>query len=413
MSPRRANPWLALVNDTIRWRDFVDYRRSFEVARAAEDVLDRLTAELDARGAAVADEIGPAAKRLMIRLQQITMHADDSSGAIGGACQSALDLYARCCREGNPDAVKLARWIVTAREDSPGWPNITLEPFAPALTEPAWTAYRGAVADLDARTEPGRYGTDRFEVERMLLELLDHDGDVDGAIRLLSERDRPLFGAIIERLLAADRTDEAMVWLDRAVAAGRIWHEDDDYHLSYGTAADLYARAGRVQDGIAILRDGFRRHAGAGSYRALVDYAANHGRGEAERDWAIAEATRQAGLTDGHALVDIHLADDDKEAAWAAARDYGAGAWWSELAQRFRTEHPDRAGELYAMQLPGLLAEAKTRVYPRIARHLVEMELLYAAAGRTDEFPSLMAELRTTYARRPSFIKALDKHALP
>ena len=65
------------------------------------------------------------------------------------------------------------------------------------------------------------------------------------------------------------------------------------------------------------------------------------------------------------------------------------------------------------MQLPDLLAEANTRVYPRIARHLVEMQLLYAAAGRTDEFRSLMAELRTTYARRPSFIKALDKNALP
>jgi tetratricopeptide (TPR) repeat protein len=413
MSPRRANPWLALVNDTIRWRDFVDYRRSFEVARAAEDVLDQLTAELDAHGAVVADEIGPAAKRLMIRLQQITMHADDSSGVIGGACQSALDLYARCCREGSPDAVKLARWIVTAREDSPGWPNITLEPFAPALTEPAWTAYRAAVAELDARTEPGPYGTDRFEVERMLLELLDHDGDLDGAIRLLSERHRPRFGGIISRLLSAGRNEEAMDWLDRAVAAGRIWHQDDDYHLAYGTAADLYARAGRVQEGIDILRDGFRRHAGPGSYRTLVDYAAAHGRGEAERDWAIAEATRQAALTDGHALVGIHLADGDEEAAWAAAGEYGAGAWWSELATRFRSGHPDRAGELYAMQLPGLLAVANTRAYPGIARHLVEMQRLYAAAGRADEFRSLMAELRATYARRPSFIKTLDKARLP
>ena len=32
---------------------------------------------------------------------------------------------------------------------------------------------------------------------------------------------------------------------------------------------------------------------------------------------------------------------------------------------------------------------------------------------RTDEFRSLITELRTTYARRPSFIKALDKNALP
>ncbi|MGA8046312.1 MAG: DUF6880 family protein [Dermatophilaceae bacterium] len=413
MSPRRANPWLALVNDTIRWRDFVDHQRSFEVAQAADGVLEQLTAELDERGEAVADDIAPAAKRLMVRLQQITMHADDSSGAIGGACQDALDLYARCCREGSPNAAKLARWIVTAREDSPGWPNITLPPFAPALTEDGWRTYRAAVAELDTRTEPGPYGIGRFEVERMILELLDHDGDVDGAIRLLSERERPRFGAIITRLLAVERTDEAMEWLDRAVAADRIWHQDDDYHLAYGTAADLYAGAGRVEDAIEVLRGGFRRHAGPDSYRALVEFAAPHGRREAERDWAIAEATRQAGLTDGGALVGIHLSTGDEEAAWAAARDHGAGANWSELAKRFRTTHPDRAGELYAMQLPGMLGVAKTRAYPGIARHLVEMQRLYAAAGRSDEFRSLMAELRGTYARRTSFIKALDKHALP
>ncbi|MFN2319204.1 MAG: tetratricopeptide repeat protein [Dermatophilaceae bacterium] len=413
MSPRRANPWLALVNDTIRWRDFVDYRRSFEVARAAQVVLEELTAHIDEHGATGADVIAPAAKRLTLRLQQITLHADDSSGSIGGACQDALDLYALCCREGSPDSVKLARWIVKAREDSPGWPNITLEPFAPAFTAEAWDAYRAAVADLDGRTEPGQYGIDRFEVERMILELLDHDGDVDGAIRLLSDRERPRFGGIIRRLLAADRTEEAMDWLDRAVAAGRVWHQDDDYHLSFGTAADLYAQAGRVEEAFAVLRAGFRRHAGPGAYRALVDFAAGHGRGESERAWAVEEATRQARLVDGSALVGIHLAAGDEESAWTAARDFGAGVRWSELAERFRTSHPDRAGELYAMQLPGLLSVAKTRAYPGIARHLVEMERLYAAAGRTDEFRSLMAELRSTYARRTSFIKALDKRALP
>jgi uncharacterized Zn finger protein len=211
----------------------------------------------------------------------------------------------------------------------------------------------------------------------------------------------------------AERTDEAMDLLDRAVAADRIRHQDDDYHLSWGTAADLYARAGRVDTGVGLLRAGFSRHAVPESYRALVEFAADHGRGEAERERAITEATRQAGLTNGGGLVGIHLATGDEEAAWTAAHDHGAGVYWSELAERFATTHPHRAGELFAMQLPGMLAVADTRAYPGIARHLVEMERLYAAAGRDDEFRSLMAELRTTYARRPSFIKALDEHTLP
>jgi len=39
----------------------------------------------------------------------IAEEADDSSGSIGAAWQRAADLYARSCREGNPDRVNWRR----------------------------------------------------------------------------------------------------------------------------------------------------------------------------------------------------------------------------------------------------------------------------------------------------------------
>ncbi len=44
----------------------------------------------------------------------------------------------------------------------------------------------------------------------MLLELADHDGDVDRAVDLLTERLHPQYGAIIARLRAAGRDDEVV-----------------------------------------------------------------------------------------------------------------------------------------------------------------------------------------------------------
>jgi hypothetical protein len=56
-----------------------------------------------------------------------------------------------------------------------------------------------------------------------LVELADHDGDVDRAVELLSGGVEHIpYGSVIDRVLAAGRDAEALDWLDRAVAARRI-----------------------------------------------------------------------------------------------------------------------------------------------------------------------------------------------
>jgi hypothetical protein len=60
--------------------------------------------------------------------------------------------------------------------------------------------YRRAVAALERKFED-RDQWNRSEVDAMLLELADHDGDVDRAV---------------------ERTEDAVAWVDRAVAAGRV-----------------------------------------------------------------------------------------------------------------------------------------------------------------------------------------------
>lgn len=75
---------------------------------------------------------------------------------------------------GHPDPVSLARWVVGLRVEYGGWPSLTWDAVAHAFDEPA---YRASVATLGG----GGPAADpyRSEIDRMLLELADHDGDVE------------------------------------------------------------------------------------------------------------------------------------------------------------------------------------------------------------------------------------------
>lgn len=402
----------AHVRNTLTFRGFIDYRRSFEVAGAASEMLDELETHVNSGAAEV---VRPALLRAVTRLRKIIEQADDSSGSIADQCQRAADLYARACRLGHPDPVKLATWLVKFRADSPGWPHLVLADFADAFDEKALATYRQAVAALD-RTLADRDHLHRFEADAMLLELADHDGDLDRAIHLLSQGDHPQYGAIVDRLRAAGRTEDAVTWIDRAVADGRISSHGggNEYWLSPDHVAATYKELGRIDDAVAVLRADFVRQPSVGAYRVLLDFAAGVGRTDTERAWALDQA-RELAASDrfaaGAVLVQLHMSEGDIDAAWQAADRYGPGWAWKELAVRGADARPVAAADLYRPQLEKDLQYPNSAIYPDIAERLAMMAELYEKSGRSADFASFMAQIRQDYRKRPALMKALDaKH---
>jgi uncharacterized Zn finger protein len=402
----------AYVRNTLAFRGFVDYRRSFEVAEVASEVLDELENHLNSGAAEVAR---PALLRALTRLRKITEQADDSSGSIGDQCQRAADLYARACRLGDPDPVKLATWLVKFRADSPGWPTLVLADFVDSFDEQALGTYRRAVAALDRKLED-RDQWGRFEVDAMLLELADHDGDLDRAVHLLGRLEQPQYGAIVDRLRAAGRTDDAVAWIDRAVADGRVTGHGggNAYWLSPDDVADTYQGLGRIEDAVTVLRTDFVRRPSVPAYRVLLDFAAGIDRADTERTWALDHARQLA--SDRHAagavLVQLSLSEGDVDAAWQAANLYGPGWAWRELADRGAEARPVEAADLYRPQLENDLRHPNTKLYPGIAATLATMAELYERGGRSAHFASFIAQIRQDYGRRPSLMKALDAKGL-
>jgi hypothetical protein len=402
----------AYVRNTLAFRGFVDYRRSFEVAGVAGEMLDELENHLNSGAAEIAR---PALLRALTRLRKIIEQVDDSSGSIGDQCQRAADLYARACRQGEPDPVKLATWLVKFRADSPGWPTLVLADFVDSFDEQALGAYRRAVAALDRKFED-RDQWGRFEVDAMLLELADHDGDVDRAVHLLSEREHPQYGAIVDRLRAAGRPEDAVAWIDRAVADGRVTSHGggNAYWLSPDDVARTYQGLGRIEDAVAVLRADFVRQPSVPTYRVLLDFAAGIDRADTERTWAFDHARQLASdrYAAGAVLVQLSLSEGDVDAAWLAADRYGPGWAWRELADRGAEARPVEAADLYRPQLENDLRHPNTKLYPGIATTLATMAELYERGGRSADFASFIAQIRQDYGRRPSLMKALDAKGL-
>lgn len=400
------------VRNVLAFRGFIDYRRSFEVAGTASDMLDELEIHLN-NGAA--EVVRPALLRALTRLRTITGQADDSSGSIGYQCQRAADLYARSCRLGEPDRVALAKWLVKFRADSPGWPHVVLADFVDSFDEQALKTYRRAVAALDRKLKD-RGELHRFEVDAMLLELADHDGDVDRAVYLLSQREHPKYGAIVDRLRAAGRHEDAVAWIDRAVADGRISSHGggNEYWLSPDHVAKTYKKLGRIDDAVAALRADFVRQPSVGAYRVLLDFAAGVDRADSERTWALEHARELASdrFAAGAVLVQLLLSDGDVDAAWQAADRYGPGWAWRELADRGAEARPVDAADLYRPQLEKDLRYPNSKLYPDIAETLSTMAELYERGGRGADFASFIAQIRQDYGRRPALMKALDKKGL-
>lgn len=396
-------------------RGFLGYREAMDFAVEAQHCLDELEQVLDSGHA---DIVAPVLLWATTRLRKrMETNVDDSSGMVGDACQRAVELYARACREGHPDPAKLGRWLAKFRLESPGWPEVSLADFAPALGPGGVAAYRKATnaAIAKAGKDDGRYGFN-FESHEMLLELADYDGDVDRAVELLLEGEYPRYQAAVDRLVAAERQREAMALLDRAVAGGFVQTRNLSYWRQRGMgsaidparAVDLYLADGRHEDAIGLTRDLFRRQPTPEIYDLLLDTAKRLGRFDDERDETLAWIDSQEWRSADTAVA-IALHEGDADRAWRAVDRWKVGSMWQELADAVPQPRPRDAIELYMEAADHVLIQPGRDNARRAAKMAVRMREIARGSEPADTAQMLeesittwVAEIRQTHRRRPT-----------
>ena len=374
----------ALLSAPKGYEDYESY--DFEYGEYADngyaadilDFLDELEALIDDGGA---DAAAPPLHMIIVRLRpDLYEGLGDTGGLMERASDRAAELYARACREGWPDVGALAAWLAQFRLEGLSCPELALTDFLPALGEEGLAVYRGAVE----AAPPSRQ---RFVLE---VELADADGDVDRAVELLAEENTgPWYASIVERLLAAGRRDEAMAWLDRAVAAGRVgrsfWDRPEETdivrrRLDAPRAIDLYIGAGRPDDAVALAHRLFRENPGADAYDLLLDTAERLGRRDREREAALAWIDGR-NWRDADIPIALALHEGDVERAWRAADRWGADDAWQKLADAAPQPRPADAMRLYEEAVTRTLGRRSGReTSQRIAQFAVRLRDIAAAA---------------------------------
>lgn len=406
---------------------YVHYRDAWAWRQGVEAVIDDLEGLLNAGfGAETVD----LAEEVLRKLDDSVGSIDDSDGHLYDLFERTMDLHLAACSQARPNPVTLGERLFdwASRWELDRFLNAVGD-YADVLGKEGLAAYR-RLAEQQWRTvpalEPGDdssavYGEQRFRITTIMESLAEATGGLEELIEVMQRNlaSGYAFLRIAQACRRHRRDDLALEWAQR----GRDVFSDE-WRLAE-LICDLHADAGRNDEALAIARDLFVRGPSLERYQRMRTLAEAVGAWPAEREPALAsvragiELRRADSATgvrrgaDGSVLVEILLWENDTDSAWQAFQTYGCNEQLSlHLAAARGEQHPADALEVYRRHLDVALQPAKNRAYDQVVRFLGTMRRLYVALDRDDDFDALVAEIRTSYKRRPNLMKRLDRARL-
>lgn len=404
-----ANELTVLVDRLRRDRRRDPYAGRDAYSRAAREVADRCARLIDADEAAVAV---PVLRKAVDRMTSALMYMDSSSGVLGNDLANLMEVYAQACRAAPPRPAGLAAWLVKLVCDGPGWPDVVLSEWAPALGAKGLAEVarlideRAAAADPDDRHQ-------QWAVRYLREQLAEVSGDVDRHVRVLAEHlaSADQYGRIVRVLAQAQRPAEAIDWARRGLA---------EYESGYQAAElrDLLVRllieTGEPATAVAERRTAFDAQPTIDNLRSLLATVAETDREAAHTEWALAvvreRAARQVGYLP-HLIDALVLAGRDDE-AWhtgLARLDELPARQRVELLELRRRTHPAEVREPYRALIDAQLLDSyDKRRYDKAITLLRSLREAYTATGETARFDAYLQALRAEHRRRPTFLAKLD-----
>ena len=414
----------AAVRKALAVSDFVDYRGMRALIQRAGTVADLLRGLIADGKMTLAAELATYAMQRGIAAYE---RSDDSGGSFGELLHEIAALHLETCRKTQPlsEASAKSFFELKCRDE---WGFFEWKDYAQLFGEAGRAAYR-ALAEKDWAKVPARapahapngdggFDSGNFRITRIMEELAREAGDIDGLVAVKSRNlsSAYAFLVIAEILAGAGRSDEALAWAERGLAAFRA--RPDGRLIEF--LVEEYARRKRFEDGVHIAWENFLAHPGRRSYPLLKRAAAGAQAAAAWRDKAIAWAqenriedksrARPAWLPGGHALlVEIHLEEGDSDAALAEARAGGCTeSLWFEIAHEREKNHPADAAEIYRKSIDRIVGQAKNSAYDQGVALIAKVRKLMRSAGQEREFVEWLGELRVRHKAKRNFLQRLE-----
>jgi hypothetical protein len=371
-------------------------------------VADRCGDLIRADGAAAAAV--PVLRKAVDRITNAMMYLDDSSGIIGGELHGIMSLYAEACRAAPPNPKSLANWLVKLEFDGPGWPEIRLREFAPALGERGLAYLANLVAQRQAAGEEDSSGY-RFAVRHLREQLAEVSGDLDRYVAVLAEN---LTGPhqylrIAAALREAGRDCVAIEWARRGLADSRGGsYADQLRNLLVGVLVET----GDLDGAIGVRRAEFVRRPTGSTWRALRE-TATATRRDPDPAWAVALLGERVAEQPAYVgeLIDVLLVERQEDEAWRVGWEH-----FDELPKQRRADllelrqatHPGEVQGPYRQLIEEQILDSyDKRRYQRAIALLGKLRTAYRASGDLAGFDEYLADLQVRHKRRPTFLAKL------
>lgn len=417
-------PLADLVLPLIRTRSRELWRYNVSNAHGAQmhEAVDVLEAALDApeslpeRYEAIAPtpkEVFTVTTKALSSAIRVIARADDSSGIIGSACYSLIDLHSRAAAAAGAAPLKLADWMYRFHFDEKV-DYFDLDPvaYAPALGVEGLArlrehveALRAECAAVETAGEHNPYGRREWLLSWFDKRFAVLDEDLEAIIRThLGEGKVPAqFDWVAEAFEEIGRYDLAIEWAQRAVLLDRSFQA---HHASRHWWKLLETH--KPEELAAAAATIFHRWPDAASGARLITFAGKQFVDEAQRILEDQPAE----------LVTFQLETlGDPRLAWDTAHrlPLTSERVWTELAEAYFPIGPAAAIGVQLRLVSASLEEADTRKYRPAARELTRIRKGAAATGpdQVRLVDLTIAALRERYKRRPSMIAAFDRARLP
>jgi uncharacterized Zn finger protein len=416
------------IDRATRTGGFVDYRAARDFSLGVDQVVDSI-ADLLKEG--FANEVIELTEQALGKVEEATLHMDDSDGYMGGILSQLQELHLAACRKAKPDPEELAKrlfeWEMRAHFDTfYGAANT----YAELLGKRGLAAYRRCAEAAWARvphTHPGEkdpeeYGR-TYRIKSIMETLARQSGDIEAlvAVKARDLSSAYAFLQIAEIYRDAKQHDKAMDWAERGLKT--FPNNTDERLMEF--LADEYHRRKRHDEAMQLIWKVFTERASLESFQILKKHADRVVQWPAWREKALAfiradiERERKnterkpkglwawnAYVTDHSLLVAIFLWEKDAESAWREAQTGGChNSWWMELAAKREVEFPADAIPIYQKQVENLINQRNNSSYAEAVKLLRRIRDLMARLKRNDQFAGYLATVRATHKPKRNFIQ--------